>query len=236
VNIAALQRRALRNRVAHAAVSAALPIADRADLVRLGSDYGGWWVPDNLVRRGGVAYCAGVGTDITFDVELVRRYGFQVWAFDPTPSVIESVGTWTTPVGWHFEPVGIWDCDDRIRFYVPESPRLGSLSATSAHGGDAFVEAQVESIDSVMCRLGHHRIDLLKMDIEGAEGPVLCAMIEAGIRPAVLCVEFDQPEAPWRVGRRVRSLLDDGYVLHKTERWNFTFAHRDAVNAMNGAL
>ena len=55
------------------------------------------------------AYCAGVGNDVTFDIALVENYGYEVWAFDPTPNVIDAVPHWNTSDQWHFESVGLWD-------------------------------------------------------------------------------------------------------------------------------
>lgn len=219
-----VRRRLLRNRVVRAAIRWRLPISERSDLVQLGEGYGAWWVPEDLVLSGGIAYCAGVGNDITFDLSLVKRFGFEVWAFDPTPSVIDAVDGWVTPSQWHFEPVGLWDSVDVIRFYLPEAAGLGSISATNAQGTEKFIEAPVETLNVIMQRLGHDHIDLLKIDIEGAEGRVLSAMIAARVRPKVLCVEFDQPEPPWRVLQRIDALLDVGYELHKSDGWNFTFS------------
>jgi FkbM family methyltransferase len=192
--------------------------------VRVGTDYGGWWIPEDLVPAGGAAYCAGVGTDISFDLALIERYGCEIWAFDPTPAVIEWVARQRTPTRWHFEPVGLWDRTGVIRFYVPAAEDHISLSATNAQGTTRSIEGPVESLDAIMNRLGHRHLDLLKMDIEGAEGPVLRSMLAAGIFPSVVCVEFDQPEAPWVVARRIRDVLDAGYELNKVERWNYTFS------------
>jgi FkbM family methyltransferase len=205
-----------------------LPVFERDDLVRLGSDYGGWWVPEQAISTGGCAYCAGVGIDVTFDVALIDRYDCEVWAFDPTPSVIDAVVGWDTPDRWHFEPVGLWDRESTIRFYAPARLNHGSLSATNAQRTEDFIEARVEALPAIMRRLGHDRLDILKMDIEGAEGRVLESMLSSGIRPTVLCVEFDQPEVPWRTRRRVRALLAGGYVLVRVEYWNYTFLLADA--------
>jgi FkbM family methyltransferase len=219
-----IRHRALRNRLTRAAIGAALSVEESTDIVRLGSDYGGWWVPEELIPDGSIAYCAGVGTDITFDLALIELFGCEVWAFDPTPRVIEWVAEQSTPPQWHFEPVGLWDRADTIRFYLPANPEHGSLSATNAQGTDHYIDAPVEPLDAIMRRLDHTRIDLLKMDIEGAEGRVLDAMLVAGIKPTVLCVEFDEPETPWRVVRRVRDILAAGYVLNKVDLWNYTFS------------
>ncbi len=221
--VSKVRLRVCRNRVARAAVRTRLPVLQRRDLVRLGSDYGGWWVPEQAIRGVRRAYCAGVGNDVTFDFALIERYDCEVWAFDPTPSVIDAVARWTTPEQWHFEPVGLWDSEGVIRFYAPGLPDHGSLSATNARRTDDFIEARVEALAEIMHRLGHDRLDILKMDVEGAEGRVLESMLSSRIRPTVLCVEFDEPEAPWRTRRRVRSLLAAGYALVMIEHWNYTF-------------
>ncbi len=195
--------------------------------MRLGSSYGGWWVPARSLDGESVAYCAGVGTDISFDLELIRTFGCQVWAFDPTPASVSWVKTQAFPDEWHFVPVGLWDEEGTIRFYAPADERLGSLSATNIHGTDRYVEAPVSTLAALMERLGHERVDLLKLDIEGAEGRVLASMFDAEIRPRVLCVEFDQAESPFRLARRIRSILAQDYVLKRIERWNYSFARRD---------
>ena len=223
-----IQRRVLRNRIIRTTVCARWQVQARSDLVRLGSDYGGWWVPENAIARGARAYCAGVGNDITFDLALVDRYGCEVWAFDPTPDVVAAVTTWATPAQWHFEAVGLWDRNDVIRFYAPSVPGHASLSATNSQGTATFIEAPVDALPAIMRRLGHDRIDILKMDIEGAEGRVLASMLRTTIRPQVVCVEFDQPEAPWRTRRRIRDLLAAGYFLSKVEYWNYTFVRLES--------
>jgi hypothetical protein len=61
----------------------------RADMVRIGTEYGGWAVPDSLIDESWTVYCGGVGLDATFDLGFIERYGCAVHAFDPTPSTIE---------------------------------------------------------------------------------------------------------------------------------------------------
>lgn len=60
----------IRNRAAREALPLLFRPDVRDDLVRLGSDYGGWWVPAGDVKPDVVAYCAGAGEDITFDLAL----------------------------------------------------------------------------------------------------------------------------------------------------------------------
>ena len=82
-----------------------------------------------------------------------------------------------------------------------------------------------------MDELGTERIDLLKLDIEGAEHEVVRSMLERGIRPTVVCMEIDQPVKPlafWRTVRRVRRA---GYALVAVDSWNLTFLSRTLVEA-----
>src|SRR5262245_47478917 len=60
-------------------------------LIRLGTRYGGWTIPDRVLGADSICYCVGVGEDISFDLDLVRRYGSTVYAFDPTPRAIAFV-------------------------------------------------------------------------------------------------------------------------------------------------
>jgi len=52
------------------------------------------------------------------------------------------------------------------------------------------IEVPAYCISSVASRLGRSRIDLLKMDIEGAEYEVLEGLLDSPIKPNQLLVEF----------------------------------------------
>ena len=73
------------------------------------------------------------------------------------------------------------------------------------------VELPVRSLSSAMTEAGHDRLDILKLDIEGAEYEVLDRLITDRLRPAVLCVEFDQPMPLHRTLGMTRRLVASGY-------------------------
>ena len=82
-----------------------------------------------------------------------------------------------------------------------------------------------------MKELGHDRIDLLKIDIEGAEHFVIKSILEAGIRPDVICLEIDQPvhiKDLWGTVRRIKAA---GYALVAVDSWNLTFLRRTRSTA-----
>lgn len=208
-------------------------IQSRHDLVRLGSRYGGWIVPSSAVQAHSVCYCAGVGEDISFDLALMERFGCEVHAFDPTPRAIEFVRRNAADVPrFHFHPVGLWERDEQLRFYAPSNPKHVSHSVMNLQQTDSFFEAPCRSLTSLMNELGHARIDLLKLDIEGAEQRVIAAMLEQGVTVKVLCVEFDEATLEWTPERKQRiaatadALASHGYVLVAQEgRGNYTYAH-----------
>ncbi|SDT01162.1 methyltransferase, FkbM family [Nocardioides scoriae] len=203
----------------------------RGDLVRLGSEYGGWWVPADLIGRDSTCYLAGVGEDVTFDLALVDRFGCEVWAIDPTPRAIEHVATITEP-RFHLLPIGLWGSDTTLGFHAPADPTHVSHSATNMQRTAVSFEAECRTVRSVMADRGHVRLDLLKLDIEGAEVPVLEDLLAHGPLPRVLCVELDAPEAPHRTWGRLRRLRAAGYVCRRVEGRNYTFTReQDAASS-----
>ena len=48
----------------------------------------------------------------------------------------------------------------------------------------------MKRLQTIMSELNHEHIDLLKMDIEGAEYDVISDMMESGILPDQLLIEF----------------------------------------------
>jgi FkbM family methyltransferase len=196
-------------------------VVSSRDLVRLGSTYGGWWIPAGLLGADSIVYSAGVGEDVSFDLALIEQFQCHVWAIDPTPRSIEFVKGINDP-RFHFVPHGIWSSDSEQRFYAPANAEHVSHSILNIQGTQSYFTARCRSLSTLMRELGHDHLDLLKMDIEGAEGPVLNAMVQQGIAPRILCVEFDAIDPPWRLRGRVRRLEDAGYLVRNIEDRNYT--------------
>lgn len=205
--------------------------ATELGLEKIGSKYGGWIVPTKRIRSDWICYCGGVGEDITFDLGLIERFGCQVFAFDPTPRSIAHVAkVAANEPRYRFLPVGLWSADTTLRFWVPKDPGHVSHSVVNLQRTGSYFEAPCRSLPSLMSELGHSRIDLLKIDIEGAEHTVLAAMLKSGIRPKVLCTEIDQPVPLMRYWTTIRRILRSGYRLVAADGWNYTFLRDDAVS------
>ncbi len=218
----------LRSRALRTLLSSLLPVRPRADLVRLGSAYGGWTVPSAMLTPGSICYSAGLGEDGSFDQELAKRYRCQVFVFDPTPRSIEYARRELVSVdGIRFEPIGLWSEAASLRFYAPRNPRHVSHSIVNLQRTEEWFDGPCKSVRALMDELGHDRISLLKLDIEGAEYAVLDTVIRDRIDVGVVCVEFDQPMPVKQTVRQVRALRRAGFELVAQEGWNFTFVRED---------
>lgn len=202
-------------------------------IVRYGSDYGGWNLPSALIKSDWLVYDFGLGEDISFDIALLERHGCAIHAFDPTPKAIAFVENENLP-GFHFHPVGVWDEDTTIKFWKPRSANDDSHSAVNLHRTSEYFEGEVKTIRSLASDLGHERIDLIKLDIEGAEQHVIPNLIADGIRPTLLCVEYDQAYEvvslfslrTMMISLRLhREVLKAGYRLINKAGWNTTYLH-----------
>jgi FkbM family methyltransferase len=201
-------------------------------LEKIGSGYGGWIVPTAAVRSSWTCYCAGVGEDITFDLGLIERFGCTVFAFDPTPRAVAHVAAVAgDEPRFRFMPVGLWSDDTTLRFFAPKNPAHVSHSVVNLQRTKTSFDAPCRSLPSLMHELGHGEVDLLKVDIEGAEHEVVRSMLEGGIRPTVVCMEIDQPVKPLAFWRTVRRIRRAGYALVAVDSWNLTFVRETLLEA-----
>jgi FkbM family methyltransferase len=186
--------------------------------VRLG-DPGGRWsiVPDGL-GSATVVYALGVGTDISFERDLIARYGVTVHAFDPTPISLEWAASRSLPAGFTLHPYGVADYDGTARFTAPRKRKFASFSLVRSEGVGPPVEAPVHRLATLARMLHLPPPDVIKMDIEGAEYAVLPDLLASGFAPAQILVEFHHR---WReVGpRRTRE------ALALLDRYGYRIAH-----------
>lgn len=204
-------------------------VRDRPDLglEKIGTTYGGWTVPTTLIDASWRCYSGGVGEDASFDLGLIERFGCDVFAFDPTPRAI----AFAEPIAaaqphFRFKPVGLWSKNVTLRFYAPSNPEHVSHSVKNLQRTSEWFEAPCRTLPSLMAELGHDSVDLVKLDIEGAEHEVIRSMLAAGILPPVLCFEIDQPVGAFRFWRTIRRVQGRGYDLVSVDGWNFTFIRR----------
>ena len=236
-------------------------------MIRLGTSYGGWHLPRELpLDSTSFVVSAGVGEDISFDLALQARTGCQILLLDPTeraakhveevkeyyadrcstfsgsiqPDYMKWVNAEGPKVDWsrmEFRPVGLWTEPTTLKFYKQDNPLYVSQSfVPGMYSKDAFTLAPVDRLSN-MIPVGQ-TIDLLKLDIEGAEMPVLEALLEdakEGLHslPRWLCVEFDaflkgmDPQGK-QTHALVGRLHELGYIVRHESNWNVVFSRENA--------
>jgi FkbM family methyltransferase len=161
------------------------------ETTRFGSEYGGWNIVAKEIDKASVVYSFGIGEDASFDFELIRRFGMVVHAFDPTPKSIAWVRSQAAPDNFVLHQYGIADFDGEVSFYPPENPDYVSHTILEGPGTkQQAIIVPVKRLQTIMKELGHDKIDILKMDIEGAEYQVIEDIRISNIRPTQLLVEF----------------------------------------------
>ncbi|MBN2592367.1 MAG: glycosyltransferase family 2 protein, partial [Sedimentisphaerales bacterium] len=161
-------------------------------LKKLGTDSGGWVVPVNIISEDAICYCVGAGRDISFDVSLVTEYGCDVHIFDPAPTAQARVSTLkdATYKGMKigiadsetefyevnadhldkikFLPYGILSRSETRTFYRTSHNEHISYSIFDTNNTKDRFDAECFNLTDVTERLGHRKIDLLKLNVKGA--------------------------------------------------------------------
>ncbi|MGA9529284.1 MAG: FkbM family methyltransferase [Terriglobales bacterium] len=176
--------------------------------VTLGSERAAWTFCPSFLNRQSVVYSFGVGEDISFDRELIERWGVTVHAFDPTPRSIAWIGTQTLPGGFIFHPYGVAAEDGLRRFHAPRDPGLVSHTLLDRNASSGAIEVPVQRLCTSMGELGHAAIDLLKMDIEGAEYEVVADLLACAADVRQLLIEFHHRWSEIGIDRTKAALRD----------------------------
>lgn len=171
--------------------------------------------PEQLCERS-VVYSFGVGEDISFDLDLIHRCGVSVHAFDPTPRSVRWVREQVQTEKFVFHAYGVAAQDGVRPFTPPENPRHVSHTLLKRSSPFSAIEVPVLRLSTIMRTLGHTKIHLLKLDIEGAEYEVLDDLLDSEIAADQLLVEFHHRWPEVGIGktkRAIRQLNAAGYRI-----------------------
>ena len=220
-----------------------------ANLVHLGSRYGGWTFVDDSRLHGSIIISGGLGEDATFDLEFAARYAASICIVDPTPRAIAHFETimrrMGSPAKVRYGPTGtqipeaydqtqvlrsqlqlvpraLTNREGTVRLYAPPDPQHVSYSIVNFQNSysqeGAWIEVPSIDVASLFQSMTPPGVELLKIDIEGAETLVIPRLLESGVAlPNQVLIEFDELSVPSRRSRRsfyhLHSLmLDAGYV------------------------
>jgi len=188
--------------------------------INYGNRFADWtFCPDNLDEHS-VIYSFGVGEDLSFDLRLIERYQLDVHGFDPSPRSIKWVEEHSLTEKFHFHPYGLASRDGTITFLEPAEANIHSLQISDlANGGDSGSKTHllpVHRVSTILQMLGHNTIDILKMDIEGAEYEVIEDIINSAVPVSQLLIEFHHRFANIGTGKTrkaISRLNEAGYRI-----------------------
>jgi FkbM family methyltransferase len=209
----------------------------------LGNEGARWCIWPDMISADSVVYTFGVGEDVSAELQLIRRFGLHVYAFDPTPRSVTWVRGQSFPPQFGFYEYGLAAFDGVASFQPPANSLHVSHSMIMRHDHPAeVIHAPVRRLSALMAELGHRHIDVLKMDIEGAEYDVIDEVLKSGIVPGQWLIEFHhrwQEIGIEATRRAVASLRRNGYLLFYMSAvgQEFSFVNRIAFSetARHGA-
>ena len=226
---------------------------------KLGTSYGGWVIPKNIdLNENSIVYLGGVGEDISFDLILSKKFDCNLYLIDPTQrskihyeeikkfynkelefcklsgdiqkDYYENIKDLTPNFDKiKFWDIGLWNEEKELKFYKPVNPKYISHSLIAGMTSTNYDLVKVNSIKNLMEKNNHSRIDLLKLDIEGAEIEVVNKMLDDEIYPSYLLIEFDLLLKKKDKNNRTRTLiqrLKKNYTIICNDNYNITFKRK----------
>ena len=168
----------------------------------------------------------GIGQDISFDREMIEKYGATVYGFDPTPKSLDWLAKQTDlPANFKAVPYGLANFDGVQDFGMPTREDWDNYSALRE--SEKTIKCEVRTLATLMKELGITQVDVLKLDIEGAEYHVLDDVLKLRPLPTQLLIEFHHTHDGIKVDetrQAVQSIRNAGYGLFDVTPWGHEFS------------
>lgn len=168
-------------------------------LTRLGTSYGGWFIPQNILHAADkkrVLVSGGLGHDVSFDKILLEN-GFEIIGLDPLSECCDfarkELGT------SKFVSIiekGLWTSSGNIDFFPPKNRAHDSWSITNTQSAlqQESITFQVITIPELISEFPSIKksdFSILKLDIEGAESEIMKSLFTSDYRFDFIGIEMD---------------------------------------------
>jgi FkbM family methyltransferase len=205
-------------------------IIKKADLNTFGNKCS-WTIVPSLTHDSFVV-SGGAGDDISFEIEIGQRFGCEIYLFDPSDAGRATFEKTVKPDNLHFFLEGLHSMTGSSILHKPNgNPQTMSWTMSGQSEGVAI---PTRNLKSILADSGRQKIDLLKIDIEGFEYPVLHAAIDDQVPIDQICVEIHQGsqfDNKTRIDRwaLIFKLLQNNYRLVHHVNWDHTFVHKNIL-------
>ena len=185
----------------------------------------------------------GAGTDISWELELMQNFSTKIFLVDPTHLSRALVENLTKTQKFlqlkkelsalSFFPFALWDELTTLPMYPPTAIEqndysLVGLQKTKGMSGYEPIKVQTITIPKLLEEQRGINIDILKLDIEGAEFKVLKNLFRERIFPEQILIEVDELFFPsirniFRARKVFAILRKNGYVCFYRRYFDFSY-------------
>ncbi len=176
----------------------------------------------SILRPGAIAVDVGanIGWHTLLMAQLVGEHG-RVIAVEPNPSILRGLHQNVELNRFsqvEIVPCALADAEGVVSFYGPDADDAGSgnghVVGEAMSRQEPTIDVEARRLDDVAAAAGLDRLDLIKIDVEGFEWPVLrgADQVIARFRPHIV-FEFDIAYTPRGGGSA--PLLDDFFRRHR---------------------
>lgn len=182
---------------------------------------GEWeFYPDEF-KANGIVYSLGVGDCLDFDLQLIESHNAVVFAFDPTPYSVEWVERQVIPENLNFLPWAVAGSDGELTMAQRENKRgrkseIMWTEVSTNFESSEVIKVPAYTIATIMKKLQHKKIDLMKIDVEGSEYEIVEDMIRSQIKPQQLLIEFHhrfKNKSKIMTINAIKHLQENGYKI-----------------------
>jgi FkbM family methyltransferase len=185
----------------------------------LGSVYGEWTFHNKISPNPTVLSC-GAGEDISFDIDFLNHFFGKIYLIDPTPRAIKHYNLVKKKFGnkkkinymfggkqsidsYNLKKINsnnlklikkaVWIKNKKLKFYEPKDKNHVSFSLNkNINSNGKFIEVEGIDILSIIDKYNIKDIEIIKLDVEGAELIIIEDLFNKNIFPRQILFEFDQ--------------------------------------------
>ena len=180
----------------------------------------------NYLTKNSIIYSGGVGGSISFEKQISKEFNTKIFLFDPTPTGIETMSK-VSNKNMFFVKLALADYSGNLNLSSPKNHGEGSYTI----GGP--LSFPCTSLKDFMKQKGHKKIDLLKIDIEGAEYMVINDILKNKIPVSQIAVELHhrfKGIGHLKTIILIRNLYKAGYKLIYKNIDDYTFIKKELLS------
>ena len=153
----------------------------------VGDTYGSKMLDLELVPKGSTVISAGIGEEISFDLELIKEKDCQIVGVDPTEKAANFISS-TKPDNFTFLRKALYTRKGKVDIFKNSNSKYVSESTLMSHNmvSDKSYKAATVTIPQLLKK--YPDTSVLKMDIEGSEYDVLYSLDRLEVPQ--ICCEF----------------------------------------------